>query len=135
MKQGEVKKMVEAIKGKLESDCEYVYFGIRFEDKDREIGEICEASKHNPDREDYREFPEFGTSEYDDLEELDGTSCWDLEGDWLASFWSYNKTPEEKLAIMADHCYVIAGDDSPQFEDRDPNEILITDAVVIAKIF
>lgn len=31
---------------------DYWCLGIRFEDKKREIGEICECSKHNVDRED-----------------------------------------------------------------------------------
>lgn len=57
----------------------YYYIGIRFEDKDREVGEICECSKHNLDREDEREFPVYGTPEYDELPELDGTSAWNLE--------------------------------------------------------
>lgn len=104
---------------------EYWYIGIRFEDKDREIGEICECSKHNLDREDEREFPEFGTPEYDEMFELDGTSAWNLEtyDDFEGGFFN-------------NHCYIIGGNKLTNKDDGlDDNEIVIKKAVVLEKIF
>ncbi|MDE3837953.1 hypothetical protein C0966_00840 [Bacillus methanolicus] len=104
---------------------QYWYLGIRFEDKEREIGEICEPSRHNLDREDEREFPEYGTEEYESLPLLDGTSAWNLE--------TY-KDFEGPFATW--HCYIIGGNELTNKDDGlDDNEIVIKDAVVLEKIF
>lgn len=118
-----IKKACEEALEKFEG--EYSYLGIRFEDKEREIGDICECSKHNIDREDEREFPEYGTEEYEELPELDGTSAWNLEtyDDFQGPFATY-------------HCYIIAGEKLTNKDDGlDDNEIVIKDAKVLAKIF
>lgn len=120
---------------------QYFYLGLRFEDKDREIGEVCEWSKDNPDREDEREFPEYGTEEYGNLPLLDGTSSWDLE---LLEYdenyypgWG-NKKPAEDDKVtrfFVNHAYIIGGNQLGHHDHPDYNEILIKDAVVLAKIF
>lgn len=104
---------------------DYHYIGIRFEDKEREIGEICENSRHNTDREDEREFPEFGTEEYNEMLELDGTSAWNLEtyDDFEGGFNTY-------------HCYIVAGNRLTNKDDGlDDNEIVIENAKVLERIF
>lgn len=104
---------------------EYWYIGIRFEDKEREIGDICENSKHNIDREDEREFPEFGTEEYNNMAELFGTSAWNLEtyNDFKGGFNTY-------------HCYIVAGNQIANQDDGlDDNEIVIVNAKVLEIIF
>jgi len=106
---------------------EYDLIGIRFEDKEREIGDICECSRHNEDREDEREFPEFGTEEYEEMKMFDGTSAWDLRDyeDW-----------DDQGLFQTNHCYIIASDqDANKDDDLDHNEVVIVDAKVIAKIF
>lgn len=106
---------------------DYVLIGIRFEDKEREIGEICENSRHNYDREDEREFPEYGTEEYEELEEFDGTSAWNLP--------TYDDYADQSK-FFTNHCYIVAGDNQTnKDDDLDFNEIVIEDAKVIAKIF
>lgn len=121
----------------------YYYLGIRYEDKEREIGEECEWSRHNPDREDEREFPEYGTEEYEELEVLDGTSAWYL-GDfsetrpYLPGFGRLegaDLTKKCEQYFTTYHCYIVAGNQKGQHDDPDDGEILIKDAVVIAKIF
>mgnify|MGYP001461346458 CR=1 FL=1 len=103
----------------------YYYLGIRFEDKDREIGEICECSRHNIDREDEREFPEYGTPEYDEMFELDGTSAWNLE--------TYR---DFEGGFNREHCYIIGGNQIANQDDGlDDNEIVIVNAKVLEKIF
>lgn len=109
---------------------EFWYAGIRFEEKEREINEeITDFSKHNINREDEREFPEFGTDEYEEMDELDGVSAWNL-----ADF----KFDDDQNRY-ATHCYLIASDDVTVDIDGDleldENEQVMKNAVVIAKLF
>ncbi|PLR99600.1 hypothetical protein [Bacillus sp. T33-2] len=116
----------------------YEYIGLRFEDKQRSIGEICENSRNNTDREDEREFPEYGTDEYFELEELDGTSAWDMSEENIYKIGRYeNREDHCSRHFEAYHCYVIAGNRLGHTSNTviDVNEIVIKDAVVIAKIF
>ena len=118
-----IKVACEKALEKFEDD--YSFLGVRFEDKEREIGETCENSRHNTEREDEREFPEYGTEEYDEMVEFDGTSSWNLEtyDDFEGPFDTY-------------HCYIIAGSYLTNKDDGlDDNEIVIENAKVIAKIF
>lgn len=118
-----IKEACEKAFEKYQDD--YWYIGIRFEDKEREIGEICECSRHNIDREDERDFPEYGTPEYEELFELDGTSAYNLE-----TYRDYEEF------FISKHCYIIAGNRITNRDDGlDDNEIVIEDAVVLEKIF
>mgnify|MGYP007031653230 CR=1 FL=1 len=121
---------------------DYYLIGIRFENKDRVIGEECEWSKDNPDREDEREFPKYGTPEYEELPELDGTSAWDLSllsDRYYPGFgearWITDPDKECSRYFLADHCYIVAGDKRGRHDCPDDGEILIRDAVVIAKLW
>ena len=61
----------------IAENTELFYVGIRFEDKKRTIGEIIEeCSKDNRERQDERDFPEYGTTEYDELPELNGVCAY-----------------------------------------------------------
>lgn len=135
-------QMYEKVKEIYEAnEDKYYYIGLRFEDKDREIGEECEWSRHNPDREDEREFPEFGSEEYAEMEELDGTSAWDLAAMTTRYFPGFGRPSEAdpnkdcERYFFSDHCYIIASNNKGQHDDPDDGEILIQNAVVIAKIF
>ncbi|GFN32563.1 hypothetical protein [Paenibacillus xylaniclasticus] len=135
----EMYDLVKQIRDKHED--EYRYIGIRFEDKTREIGEECEWSKHNPDREDEREFPVFGSEEYDDLPELNGTSAWGLETLTDHHYPGFGRASSADLDRECSryfdtyHCYIVAGNQQGRHDEPDEEEILIKDAVVIAKIF
>lgn len=123
----EMQEKCEAILDQWEEEDGFGVIGIRFEDKVREIGETCECSKHNQDRDDEREFPEYGTAEYDEMLEFDGTSAWNLEyyQDWY-----------DQGKFNAYHCYIIVGSRSVNHDmDLDDNEIVIEDAKVYAKVF
>lgn len=117
----------------------YSYYGLRFENKDRQIGETCEKSKHNQDREDEREFPEYGSEEYQDMMELDGTSAWYIDENgtdaWKRSYYGQWQSEDDNLMVVAEHCYIVAGDVTGSHDDPDENEILIQDAVVVEKLF
>lgn len=119
-----------------ENEEKYYYIGLRFEDKEREIGDECESSRHNADREDEREFPQFGSEEYEDLDVLDGTSAWHVDETQIYGMPShYDDEKECSRYFTTYHCYVIAGDRQGRHDDPDQGEVLIKDAVVIAKIF
>jgi hypothetical protein len=126
----EVKKQYDLLKD------EYDFVGVRFEDKSRSINEMCECSRHNTNRNDEREFPVYGTPEYEDMEILNGTSAWDLSLQSVYRIASYqNKTNDCKNHFLSDHCYIIVGDEKSYEENLDENEIVIVDAKVVAKIF
>jgi hypothetical protein len=117
---------------------EYSFYGLRFENKEHEIGEVCENSRHNPDREDEREFPEFGSDEYEEMIELDGTSAWHISEDGRFSKDVYTgewQSEDDRLIAVTDHCYIVAGDVEGSHDSPDQGEILICDAVVIEKLF
>jgi hypothetical protein len=116
----------------------YNYVGLRFENKKRDIGEVCEYSRNNVSREDERDFPEYGTSEYFEMEQLDGTSAWDMSENAIYKIESWrNKENDCREHFFQKHCYVIAGNNLGHTLNTaiDDNEIVIKDAVVIAQIF
>ena len=122
------------------NEYEYRYIGLRFEDKERQLNEICSNSKHNEDREDEREFPSFGSDDYEEMYDLDGTSAWNIETDDFPGFGSNLKgTDLEKECnrhFLTQHCYIVASDRLGSSNVAlDENEILIKDAKVIARIF
>ena len=135
------KEMYEkAIELAKEFEWDYDQIGLRFENRDLEIGEEVGTSRHNMDREDEREFPEFGTEEYEQMYELDGASSWHpnvwkhvLLGDLITS-------PDDPASknIIAKHAYLIGGGYSNEDHDElvlDEGEAVITDAVVLYKFF
>lgn len=109
------------------------YVGIRFENKARTIGEIIEdCSRSNIDREDERDFPEYGTEEYYEMEELDGICAWNAEGSTYG--WEpYNKDRKIENQYETDHCYLLISKFADYGEDE--NEIIMKDAKVIDAIF
>ena len=124
-----IKKVTEAIESVNGFDeCEWEYLGIRFENKVRSVGEIIEeCSKDNEGREDERDFPEYGTSEYNEMEDLDGISTWDIR-DWQNSVYSVAET----FYCNASHLYLIGGNSATY--GPDDNELIIEDGEVLAVI-
>ena len=131
-----MKEKVEKIYNEAKEEFEFV--GLRLENKERKAGEICENSKHNPDRDDDRDFPEYGSAEYEKLPEFDGTSSWDcrkvvnnfdemMKGQFID--W------EDELLFEQNHAYIIAGNELDNNPDRDFDEIIIKNAQVIEKVF
>lgn len=119
-------------------DTGYEFIGLRFEDKQRSVGDICENSRHNDDRDDERDFPDYESEEYYDLHELDGTSAWDLLQDSTTEIGRYeNREDDCSRHFGTQHCYIIASNSTGNNSDvaLDVNEIVIKDAVVIAQIF
>ncbi len=120
-------QMIETVKAayaKFSDD--YMFVGIRFENKLRGVGDICENSMHNPDREDEREFPEYDTDDYWKMTELDGTSAWDAE-----HYSRFAPKGDSEGLWNGNHCYIVAGDSEGGHPDPDANEILIRKAEVV----
>lgn len=125
----------KAIRKALDSANENYYcVGFRFENLDRKVGDVCGNSKHNPGREDERDFPEYGTDEYDSLPELNGT-CAYLSDGLDPIFSGLNSNANCDTAFLTDHCYVIASDQDACNDDGDMYETLLCNPVVTAKIF
>lgn len=135
------KEMLETAKELLEElEWEYDSIGIRYEDRDLNIGDEVGCSKHNEDREDEREFPEYGTEEYEEMYELDGASSWGehaWEYELLGNGKRYADEPANKR-VQTKHAYLIAGGQSSENHDElvlDEGEVVVTDATVIYKFF
>lgn len=115
---------------------EYEFIGIRFEDKDRNVNEIVyDLSRNNADREDERDFPEYGTEEYEEMEELDGVSAWQFE-QYDFNIPSYLSEEDDcKRIAYTEHCYVLGTNDLGQADIMDDGEIIMIEPTVLAKIF
>lgn len=105
--------------------------GVRFENKLRTVGEIItDVSKSGGNEIDERDFPEYGTPEYDEMDDLDGVSAYDA----LSDEWKPRREENaEKQSVIGDHCYLIWSDDCEYGEDD--HEIVMADAEVIAVIY
>lgn len=125
----------------LNNDDVYEYIGVRFEDKLRFVGDlITDFSRSNIDREDAREFPEFGTVEYDSLPELDGVCAYQVHKDYFKQYgWDDicdYKNDDDELNLtdcIGGHCYILGADKIDYGEDS--NEIIMSDAVVLDTLF
>jgi len=94
--------------------------GIRFEEKQYNVGDVIADSKHNADKEDEREFPNFNSEEYAELPELPGVSTWNT---------TTVNTVEDALRWHS-HCYIVVGDDRSWCDSigehvLDENELVI----------
>ena len=99
------------------------FVGVRFEDKERVVGEEIGNSKHNIDREYEGDMPEYGTYEYEELFEFDGASAFEVS-------WIVNEL-EKGNAFATYHCYFIVGTSYTNEDDAlDDGEVVIEDAVV-----
>lgn len=135
-----IKQLIEKLEHYIaleeEGELEYELIGVRFEDKKRAIGEILEPSKFNDDREDEREFPEYGSEEYENLPDAGGASAWTLE-EVLNGAKGKKQDRLVKDYYMTDHCYIIVGDKEGFNIDHvlDYGEIVIKDAKVLEIIY
>lgn len=120
-----------ALENEDETGKYYSYYGIRFEDKVRQIGDICECSRDNRDREDERDFPEYGTPEYEVMPELEGTCAWDADSIQYAI--RPDKRGEDTVTTFCENVYLIAGKRTCE-GGGDDYEVCIEDAIVIAII-
>lgn len=115
---------------------QYDYIGLRYENKSREAGDICECSKNNIDRADERDFPVYGTDEYSETPSFNGTSAWDLRQKETRKVNQFYADRDCTGASGTDHCYIVVGNEISNMDDGlDYNEIVIVDAKVLAVIY
>ena len=116
----EILKKIAELKEKFEDSEKYL--GIRFSKNSHEVGDSISISKGNPDREDSRDFPEFGSEEYGFLPDLPGTSAYDV--DYWEEYVDLSDCRENGIRV-----YVISGIDYVEGEDRD--EIILKNAEIV----
>lgn len=108
----QVKDMVK----KVESVFEDLYYewnciGIRFGTSVYQIGDVLHNSRNNVDREEEREFPAYGTQEYEEMEEMDGVSTWGISGGSKPQFpqWMIEDLNADVSEFMGTHAYIVVG--------------------------
>lgn len=124
----------------IEIDEEYGdnFIGIRWEEKSRNVGEELDNSRHNLDRVNEDDMPEYGTAEYEDLFELDGSSSlgtYTLLEDLKRN---YENRPNDvmKSFYVGTHYYVIIGDDYVNESDGlDEGEVVVENAKVLEVLY
>jgi len=100
-------------------------WAVRGEDRQLSAGYELEHSKDNSDREDDRDYPEFGSPEYDNLPTLRGTSAWDPNV-------AININP---TSCNWHHAYIVVGDCTVGHPCPDQGELLLVNARVVEQLF
>jgi len=132
-KKAKILEWIENLEKDLESHyADYSYYGLRFDSRDLDIDDVLEPSKSNIDREDSRDFPEYGTPEYDDLPELSGTCAYMIfDGDresrytFLDNVLSFVDDDDERK------WYILGSKDAAEDEAEDEDEIVMIDPIVL----
>lgn len=130
-------KILESKFSEIYEQDEFLVYGLRFEEKERRVGETCENSRNNIDREDERDFPEFGTEEYDEMEEMDGTSAWHPNS-ILAELKRENGDKDMSSFYYSKHAYIIGGQDVGWEQTNgivDDGETLVQNAQVLYVLY
>lgn len=133
-----VKEMKEIIEMEIEELLDEGYMvGVRFEDLERKAGDtITDKSRHNNDREDERDFPEYGTDEYFGMAEFDGVSAYEAEffDDYISGLVTDGE--DATKAFLASHAYIIYSYDvSNTDDDLDYGEIVLVEPKVHKVLF
>ena len=119
----------------LSDELDGAVIGIRFDNAVLSVGDRCHHSRHNPGRDDERDFPEYGTPEYDELPELPGTSCYYMASSWdyYHDSWRCRDTIEIALDIRRScwrHAYIVSGNSVHYDYDMDDGEALLDNCIV-----
>lgn len=137
-----IREFFKALKREAEELLEEGYIvGIRFEELERKSGDvITETSRHNLDREDERDFPEYGTEEYFELFEFVGVSAYDVESFERVVTPPFGKENflerDAQREFLASKAYIIYGDDTANEDDvLDEGEIVMVEPTVHKRIF
>lgn len=126
----QLKSLVEQVEDKFDNGIDDIVVGIRFDDKLYKVGDVLPATKDNPNREDERDFPKFGSADYNQLPELDGTSAWEINA-WALKGQDFSNAH----GFTTDHAEIIYGE--PSYDDYSPDagEVLIKNAKVAKILF
>jgi len=122
---------------------------LRYDNIDMAVGSKLEDSKTNTDREDSRDFPEFGTKDYNDMETLNGTCCYILNNkeDYRNFTYEIEDFMEDeglrgsgivsKESSLFNHCSIVIGIENTDCMQllEDEGEILLTDCVVVKRLW
>jgi len=115
-----IKNTVKEFKNIPELERPHAYIGLRFEDKNRRVGETIEgSSKHLPDG---REFPVYRSKQYKELEDMGGISTWDVDAIEITSPQPTN------------YIYVVGSNKIYSNPLADINELILQEPTVLARI-
>ena len=106
----------------------YEYIGFRFDGRDMEVGECFGNSKHNPNRANERDFPEYGAEDYENMIELDGTSCYD--DNFFMEVYASGKMD----FFDETKCYLIASNEEGCHDYPDEGEMLLKNPIVLGRV-
>lgn len=136
MLQSKVKDLVnKTLKIADEYEFDYDYFGIRFEDKGRDLGDIItDVSRFNNDRDDERDFPDFESDEYDDLPSAEGVSAWSLE-EMKSTARRYGEETIKSFWYTTKHCYLLGSNELDYIDGMDDGETILVNAKVLYKFY
>lgn len=133
-------EVADFIENKIKEN-EYSFYGVRIEDKKRNVGDVIEEeSKSNDVRDDSRDFPDYGSEEYNSLEGMGGTSSWKVNPDnvyeSLENTAGTNIENDGKFegGFSYQYVYLIGGDNNVTSRNLDPGEIVIKNPKVIGII-
>lgn len=125
-------------------DGAYGQIGFRFDAREYQVGEILDfVSKANLDRDDERDFPEYGTNEYNEMDDLDGVSAYDLD---MSSRWAEDIEEQvneifgigdyihEDKKYSEEHIYILGTNQHSNDYAEDEYEIIMPEPTVLAVI-
>ena len=117
------------------------YVGFRFDERKYNVGEKLNFnSKTNMGREDERDFPEYGTKEYNRLEELDGVCAYtlDMSSRWVEDveqqvdeIFGIDDYVSEDDQYKYAHIYILSSDQYSNDFAEDEYEIILPKPTVL----
>lgn len=121
---------------------DYRFLGFRFAMEDYVIGSVVEqVSRSNANRQDERDFPAYGSDEYEELEELDGLCAYllDKDEDYLDELIQrimrgYRDDMIYTPNHYTPHIYIMGTDEISHSWAEDYGEVILPDPTVISKI-
>jgi len=125
---------------------------IRYDNVNAEVGTILNDSKSNLDRDDSRDFPGYGSSEYDSMDEIDGTCVYAInsEQDYRNFIYGSDDVADffEEYGIdgpgivskedsMFNHCSIVTGEENTdcQILREDEGEMVLKNCTVAVKLW
>lgn len=139
------KELREAIVKAAEAyEGEYSHIGFRFDVREYRVGEVLDfVSKTNLGRDDERDFPEYGTNEYNEMDDLDGVCAYDLD---MSSRWAEDIEEQvneifgigdyilEDKEYNEEHIYILGTNQHSNDYAEDEYEIIMPEPTVLAVI-
>ncbi|MDA3855882.1 MAG: hypothetical protein PF569_06470 [Candidatus Woesearchaeota archaeon] len=125
-------------KDRLEKN--HLTVAVRYDNHKYKVGELIPNSKTNIGRDDERDFPLYGTSDYENMDEIDGTSAYMLtsQGDYRYEMYDRETLEDffedevvEVGGDVFDHCNLVEGVENTSEYIEDKGEIILKACKVV----